>query len=503
MFRLGVQMKTSLLLSAVLGVLLLSTVLVNGINAQEKLQASDLEFNLFGKVIDAETSAPIMAFIVLHGGLEDSFKYELKTDREGSFKASVPSGEVFLLIEAEGYSSLRESLKVSEKEPIKVEFSLKKIEDLPESNLFGKLISEKDEGILGVVTFQMENVEGISVRSDEEGQFEAFLTPGNYFWYAEAKGFEPVRGEITVPRGEPVRLAIKMVFVKDEIRSGAIAGRTMGPKGEPLPHTKILISHLEVKTASTDKAEKEIWVESDERGSFKMELPLGAYHLKAIHEGFEPFIKGFKLTKEDPVLEMKIVLKMVSEPKGIQVHMEYTDRNSDGNPEKLIITADVNGDDRPDLTIEMLDTNSDGNPESVVFDMDLPADQMTEILFKVLEMASQMPPFSNHPGMDPMLPRDPVYDDSDDRKIDETPDIPDRNTAFERDQDLEEEKDTDKSMMMPDDGGDVKETISSDKGSEKENGSDLFLMIGSISLLLALISLVMLGGYAIRSRKVK
>lgn len=247
-------MKTSLLITAVFGVLLLSVALVNGTNAQEKPTASDLEFNLFGRVIDAETSAPIMAYIVVHGGPEDSFKYELKTDREGSFKASVPPGEVYLLIESEGYSSVKERVLVPEKEPIRVEFKMEKTESRPESNLFGHLVSEEGKGILGVVTFQMENVEGISIRSNEDGQFEALLDPGNYFWYAEAKGFEPVRGEITVPRGEPVRLSIKMVSMNNEVRGGVIIGKTMDPKANPLPHTKVLILPLEINSISDRKS---------------------------------------------------------------------------------------------------------------------------------------------------------------------------------------------------------------------------------------------------------
>jgi hypothetical protein len=493
-------MRTSLLISAVSGILLLSMVLVNGINAQDNLSTSENDYNLFGKVTDAKTSDPVIAQILIHGGPENSFRYELKADREGVFKASVPPGEIYLLLEAEGYVSMKERVLVPEDGPVRMQFSMEKIQKDREPNLFGMMVSQEGKGVPGVISFRMENQDEITIRSDLEGNFKAFLSPGTHIWYAEAEGFEPQRGEVTVPTGEPAKLMIRMLPVNKEVRMGILAGKVMNGGGDPIPNTEIMIFRLEDRLESDSYPGKEFWIKTDERGSFKSELPFGAYHLEAHHAGFLPFFKEFKILRDDPYVEMKIVLEKEETPQNIKVHMEYIDRNSDGFPEKVNITADVDGDEAPDILIEIIDRDSDGNPESVIFDVDLPADRMTEMLFLVLEKASQMPPFNDMGSTDPFLPHQ--TDDEgwlpDDPAGEEIPPVP--GEEYKEDNGKAEDAD-DASILLSDEGKTVDDSQSSKKGTGSDTVDDLPIMIASAAIILAIVSFVVLAGYAIRFRK--
>lgn len=485
----------------VMGIFLLTSVLSLNVLAQENLASSEREPNLIGKVVDAETSEPVIAEILIHGGPEDSFRYRFKTDREGFFKAAVPTGVAYILIEADGYQSLKKEVEVGN-DPVEVVFSMnKKTDDEPEPNLYGRMFSEDGVGVMGALAFHNENSDGISVKTDREGYFKTHIKPGAYLWHAKAEGFEPRRGEIEVPGGEQVRMQVKMESVREEVSMGILAGHVLNPEGESLPFTEIMIMHLNPTGDSFSPGEK--WIETGERGYFKVELPFGAYYLEAHHEGYELFSHEFRIWEEEPEMKMRILMEWEEKEDRVHIHMEYTDKNSDGHPEELIIEADMDSDDIPDVVIKMYDENSDGNPESVIFDMDLPKDEMNEILFLILEKASQMPPFKG-PGSEPYpwgpdededgyygdkpVPGEDPYGDPDDHHGDE-----------ERHDD-ETDPDRESSIMI-DGGSSEEESSRSDKGSSNNAMDDLPVILALIGAILILVAIVVIGGYALRFRK--
>jgi hypothetical protein len=497
-------MRTRLPTAIFVGFFLFASILSLNVFAQENLAESEREPNLIGKVVDAETSGPVMAEILVHGGPEDSFRYQFKTERDGVFKAVLPQGTVYLLIEAEGYQSLKKEVEIG-KDPVEMRFLIKKtINDEPEPNLHGRLISEDGTGIHGIISFHMENSEGITVESDRGGSFSIHIKPGTYIWHAKAEGYQPRRGEISVPRGEPVRMKVRMEPAREEVRTGMLAGHVLDPDGEPLPFTEIMIMHLNPTSDSYSPGEK--WIETGERGYFKVELPFGAYFLEAHHEGFLPFHHEFRIWDEKPEMKLRIMMEWEQEEERIHIHMEYKDENSDGHPEELIIEADLDSDDIPDVVIEMYDENSDGNPESVVLDMNLPRDEMNEILFLILEKASRMPPFGGpgsgpYPwGQDP--DRDHHHDDEPGPDEDPYRD-PDTYNGFEENYDGETDTDDSErgNSIMVDNGYDEEESSKSDKGSNKSAMDDLPVILAMTGAILVIVAFVVIGGYALRFRK--
>jgi hypothetical protein len=475
------------------GLLTLTAFLMISAEAQESEIGPEREANLIGFVHDVRTEDPVFAEILVHGDITSSFRYIFKTDDEGMFKASLPAGEIFILAEAKGYESVEMKISIPENEVKKIEIPMKPVSNEVKPNLLGRIMTEEGKGIQGGFTIHKENGEDlIKVRSDEDGDFSLHLRPGEYLWMAEAKGFESRRGEVKISVDEPTKLVITLHFKEEKEKMGVIVGKVLDPRGEPLPFTEIMISHMK-EDDSTCCRDGEKWLETDEEGYFRAELPFGAYYLEAHHEGFHPFKEEFRLVEREPVMEMRIMLEPEEEPNRMKIHMEYIDVNSDGFPEKPLIEADVDGDEEPEIVIEMKDENSDGNPESVVFDMDLPEDEMTEMVFLVLERASRMPPFTDH-GMDPFPPHEPYPDDDMEGYPEEEWDDDDEGWDESNYIDVDE----DDQILPIDEGKNVDDSKSTPKDSAVDN---LPVMAVSMAVLIAVLSFVVIGGYIFRIRK--
>lgn len=379
--------------------LLLGVVLANVVG-QENPSEREREPNLFGKVFDSGNKEPVHAVITLHGGPEESWMVTVETDREGAFKVHVRPGRVLFEVSAEGYQDRKDELLVPEDEPLEIGIPLDPVNDVPEPNVFGMMIGEEGMPVPGIISFHIGDRVAARVETGRDGDFELFLEPGAYSWHAESEGYAPARGEIEVPGDEAVRLMVMFERGGGDIPFGSLSGIVTDTDGNPVGGAKIIafpmdrpvMEDLPEEGTCCDPMRMETPATVSERdGSFRMRLPLDAYIIRVLAEGFEPFETRAALTPERPDVRMAVELLWIEkqEPERVKIHMEYVDNNSDGKPEKIIVIADAGNDDIPDLTLEMTDRDSDGNFESILFDLNAPMNELIFLLSMIMERGSE------------------------------------------------------------------------------------------------------------------
>lgn len=491
---------------------LLSTVLFANVIGQEENPPP--EPNLIGVVLDAETTRPISAMITIRGTLEQSFMYTLETDDRGHFEGNFPTGTLFIMVESEGYESQKKEVQIGERGPLEMKFLMKELTDIPEPNVFGQMTSPDGEVMNGVVAFFRDNRDGVKIETGRDGSFKLFLAPGEYKWIAESEGFERIDGTIVVPREGEVRLLISMEKpIPNDVRYGIVAGMVTNMEGEPLPGAHATFMPMRPRTDPTSDAAgmvrptpemEPFFIRTERDGSFMIRLPLGMYLMEVNAEHHHPVMMDIALTPDHPEVRVMVEMEWFDDepfrPHNIKVHLDYLDSNSDGNPEKLVLSVEINGDDSPDIYLEMIDRDSDGNPESVKFDMNVPMDRLMDIMNTVMERLSYMPQIR------PPVPEEPYWDD--DMEYSDPDGFPGMEDAEEEPIDpaaldrlkelfgIEEEKEE-----VVNDDGVIEESSTSKKEGKNDISDDLPAILAAVGVLMIIVSALVIGGYLLRLKK--
>jgi|GEM_PF-2786923 len=504
--------------------LLLGVVLANVVG-QENPSEREGEPNLFGKVFDSGNREPVHAVITLHGGPEESWMVTVETDREGAFKVHVRPGRVLIEVSAGGYQDKRDELLVPDDRPLEIGIPLDPANDVPEPNVFGMMVGEEGMPVSGIISFHIGDRTAARVETGRNGNFELFLEPGVYSWHAESRGYTPARGEVEVPEDEPVRLMLMFEREDGDIQFGSLSGIVTDTEGSPVGGARIIAFPMdrpvmgdlpEERTCCDPMGMEPPGTISERDGSFRMRLPLGAYFVRVLAEGFEPFETRAALTPERPDVRIAVELPWMEnrEPKRVKIHMEYVDEDSDGKPEKIIVIADTGDDDIPDLTLEMTDRDSDGNFESILFDLNAPMKELIFLLSMIMEkmgyMGGEVPPFPEGDWPDDEYPPYPDEDWADDEYPPYYPDEP--NSPGERERiggkRGENMDGNDRGDVGSSDGerdvknsSDVKDSSSSSKDSRSGADSILPEVVAASAVIMLLIAGVFIAGYVIRRRR--
>lgn len=146
-----------------------------------------------------------------------------------------------------------------------------------ESNVSGRVVERGTERGIPAVVYFVRGEFSTHVRCDEDGRFSLYLPPGEYVWEAEAEGYQPGRGEVAVPEGEPVELLLQLTPSSPPEHNlfGVLLSRV---DGSPLKGWVKFF--LEGETVAV--------VESGEDGTFSLYLRPGTYGWLAGAEGYSP-----------------------------------------------------------------------------------------------------------------------------------------------------------------------------------------------------------------------
>ncbi|MGA1819462.1 MAG: hypothetical protein ACMUHU_00480 [Thermoplasmatota archaeon] len=234
--------------TAIAMVLLLSSILMAGVIAQE----TDVprEPNVHGIVTDALTEEPIHALIHIVGREKDMV-HKFESGIDGIFKIFLPPGEYVWEAEAEGYHSGRGEFRVGE-EPIRLPIMLKPLEaedpeEPPEYNVAGMLLDAMTgKGVPGLIAFWNNDGKGTQIETDENGHFTILIPPGPWMWRAEARGYKVQEGRLLMEL-EPIRLMINLEPLQNEEpeppeqRFGVVYGHVAAPEGKPIPGAMVFL----------------------------------------------------------------------------------------------------------------------------------------------------------------------------------------------------------------------------------------------------------------------
>ena len=325
---------------------------------------------------------------------------------------TVPQGTYEIKVHAEGFEPGHMSIDLLDMEQFEIKFELIPIEPHGEMvHLKVVLLSPRSDARVFDGHIEMMNHEtGEMFMAETERDNVAELTVpwGKYTIYAWAPEHGKAEGEFAI--FDHREFSIELVLVGEEEPQdgfGRIEGKVInGMNNEPLAGAIVYI-----ETARKDpNADNEIFeskVMTGERGFFEFEgVPCGVSVLRAFAEGFhevhqevhvdmdETASVEFFLKPLEPHVKPEMVLvtgrvigAVDGEPvPGVEVRFfrdewvqgpkperdnrpfilfEYIDKNSDENPEIMLLKADFDGDDRVDLHYVYIDRNSDGNPESI------------------------------------------------------------------------------------------------------------------------------------------
>lgn len=498
-------MSSRVIMSAI-AMLLISSVLMAGAVSREGPE-QETEPNVIGKVLDAKTETPLAAHVSLHGSSEQSWKFDLRTDDQGIFRAHVPPGKVFMIVESEGYFTQRSEHSLREGGILELRVVMEKrpVDDVKDENVFGHMMDLAGNPVSGTVIFHNEKTDGIKVRTDGSGMFKVHLAPGEYRWKAVSEGFHTSDGGLEVPREGEVRIMINLEpLEREEPVFCFIAGMVTDLDGEPIGGAQIIFMSMEPIPDEDGPIhpEREMIFDilSERDGSFKIEIPPGLYMVEVHMEGFHPYFMEIALTPEHPEAKAHIEMERMEEEEpweepNIRMFLEMTDEDSDGNPERIFVEVHVNEDDEPDLVLEMTDENSDGDPDSVRFHMDLPKDMIAFVMMLLKERMggeNKMPPLPDMPYPDD---REMPYPDEEERSG-ENDHPPGWDEPGQLAGDMIEE---DGSVLDQEKPG--TENTVSDKGSGQDDDGRLPAMMGAAGVIVIIISAMVLGGYIYRLKK--
>ncbi len=398
---------TNIISTAALIVLISSSLMVG--SAREGTEND--EYALEISVLDSRTGGPVKAFMAIYQGNDVIAK--LETNENGLARAVLPAGNYTYGMEARGYQPVKGRLIIVDS-AVALTISMEPVSDDAEKGVLQAHLVDAVKGgpVLGVMTINGKDGTSTAIKSGERGLVKAELPAGNYSYSVEARGYEPVKGRFAL-KGTVLEIRVSMKPNSDEVPQepyGVIFGAVMGPEKRPMAGVMVIIMGAPIRHTMDPVLMDEDWslppeqvgeqfmerVQTDREGNFKVRVPFGGYQVMVELKGFNPYFDLIEVSKDNREVRVHIMLeKMYEEPPfpdmaRAVVDLSYADMDSDGNPEKVHLVIDLDGDKVPELELTMVDRNSDGNPEELNVRSSLPL-VMRERIMGLLMMFLQDP----------------------------------------------------------------------------------------------------------------
>jgi hypothetical protein len=338
--------------------------------------------------------------------------YKAQTGDEGRFEMKLPYGAYGVSVEARGYDPGKAQFKVNAENPrAEVKIVLTFVSEDRETGIVHILVQSKEgKGIPGafvaITPVRVNSEMGpMQISTGDDGTYTGRLLYGSYSARAEARGFQAGEAEFILSSESPeAKVLITLLPSDDRTKMGMVHGFVFTGEGRGIPNAVVTIMPLDVRvdpepmpvpmdangmvdpsTGGTFPPDLQpITVTTDENGKFSLRLPFGAYMAMAEARGFMPGNAEFRLNPDVPETRLVIAMEPFQEGEersGRTVRFELVDRNSDGNPEHLVLLVELNGAEPPEVHIEIVDENSDGVPESMVLDLNMEPRMVNMLLF--------------------------------------------------------------------------------------------------------------------------
>ncbi len=376
--------------------------------------------SVLGRVITKDGRGIPGALVVITEMSEISSRmpatYKAQTGDEGRFEMKLPYGAYGISVEARGYDPGTAQFKVNAENPrAEVKIVLTFVSEDRETGIVHILVQTKEgkgiPGAFGSITPIRVNSEMGPMRwvTGDDGTYTGRLLYGSYSARAEARGFMAAEAEFALSEKTPeAKVLIVLGPSGDGTEMGVVEGFVFAGQERGVPNALVTMMPLDVRTdpeplpvpmdangmvdpstgGTIPPDVQPITVTTDEGGRFSVRLPFGAYQAVAEARGFAPGFAEFRLGPDSPATRLTIMLEPLEggfDQTGRTVRFELVDRNSDGNPEHILLLVEIDGVDPPEVHIEVVDENSDGVPESMVLDLNMEP-RMVNMLMFLLQM---------------------------------------------------------------------------------------------------------------------
>ncbi|MBN1389596.1 MAG: hypothetical protein JXA22_03030 [Candidatus Thermoplasmatota archaeon] len=465
------------------------------------------EYNLAGMLIDVNTGNGVPGLIAFWN--TDGKGTQIDTDERGHFTILLPPGPWMWKATARGYN-MQEGRLLMALEPIRLIIDLvplKNEEPEPPQQSFGILYGH-------VMTPEGEPIAGAKVHLHPVLMDGSLLDPAipedplvrpQETDRLTASGEDPdgqnTRGENDVVTSVTYRefyakfserfdeKAIKKVFSAADVDGDGVLNE------REMVKARTLLREISGEDDQKDPGLPErmpLQATTNEDGMFRMKVPFGEFVVKVEARGFHPGRVSVRISPRMDENKVRIVLEPIMkgpdkdpDPERMKVTFSMIDQNSDGNPEKVDLAADLDGDGINEIEFHMIDRTSDGNPESVEWVLDVPMEMWEKIMGMVMMFIK-----NQQGGWDgiPTMPEDLEEWEDEDYGNDDLPfDLSILEEIFGTDDEMKD----DVSPAETDDASDGNEEPSavSEKGSASAVGIPVFEVLAVASILL----LVMAG----------
>ena len=348
----------------------------------------EAEPNLIGSV-DLGDNEVHRVLILIHPVGEREPIYEITMEISGEFSLHLRPGNYSYLAEAEGFHPARGEFWIAANEITTISIVMERIEEETDHNLVGKVVDMERNPVPRAVVM-VYGPEGPLSRAltGERGAFSFRLRPGAYTLTVEAPGFLGHKQRFRIGN-ETLELVVPLE--KKEVVRVKVKGCVMAPEGEQIGGARVTFFGMgpldDVRPEEAVRGPEPITVRTGPEGWFDLVLQAGAYEVHAEAEGFLEYHDLIRIGKQD-VFEMRIVLEHFHEEpiKELRMRFNYTDRNSDGTPEKIEVFIDADMDPDWDVVVTYIDRDGDGNPETVETECNLDM----EALHRIMELLSEL-----------------------------------------------------------------------------------------------------------------
>lgn len=249
-----------------------------------------------GRVVDAETGKPLSADVSFPGATIAT----IRTDAQGTYKASVSPGNYRVHAEVQGYKWKERGLILKDGDEVVVDFELKK---KLATQITGKIYdaTAKTPIALADITFPGSALE--PSRTSPEGLYSADVTPGTYRIHVEARDYRPDERVVSIKEGE------KQVIDFELAKIGVPQSTLTGKIADADSLTPIILSTL----SFVGTAIKPVMPEPS-TGIYKAIVPPGTYSIKVDADGYLPQSAPVVLADGETKI-LNFTLKKISIPK--------------------------------------------------------------------------------------------------------------------------------------------------------------------------------------------
>ncbi|MGA1793179.1 MAG: carboxypeptidase-like regulatory domain-containing protein [Thermoplasmatota archaeon] len=478
------------------------------------------EYNLDGVLMDVTTGLGVRGFIAFWN--QDGKGTQIETDESGHFKILIPPGPWMWKASARGYKE-QDGRLLMERGPLTMVVEMEPLQDEepepPEQRfgiLYGHVVTPEGKPIPGAMVYlhpMMRDVPPMEPGVPEDPNVRPQETNDPTSSSGDPAG--RTRGENEAATSITLREFYAKFSEKfDEETIKRIFNAADMDGDGILNEREILKAHALIRELSGEGEPKDprepermpLHAITDENGMFKMRVPFGEYVAEAEARGFHPNRLPVRISPRMVEQKIRIILEpMMDRPDRdmgrMKVVFSMIDQNSDGNPEKVDLMADLNGDGVFEVQYHMIDRTSDGNPESVEWVLDIPMEMWEKIMGLVMMFIKNnqggwdgMPPMPDDMGNWEEEWSDEGWEDGDlpfDPAILEK--IFGEDGAMEDEQDLAETDDVD--------DGEKDSSLISDKESASSAGTPVFEILAAVGVLLLVLAGVLGIGLFIRRKK--